>query len=82
VCAERLLSSIIDMNDLNHDAQQVSVYLELDALPCGAACVAVGLKLNPPWLVLWDAPRARSLPLGHARGTATHHLPASMRCAC
>ena len=32
------------MNDLNHDAQQVSVYLELDALPCGAACVAVGLK--------------------------------------
>ena len=40
------------MNDLNHDAQQVSVYLELDALPCGAACVAVGLKLNPPWLVL------------------------------
>ena len=44
MCAERLLSSIIDTNDLNHDAQQVSVYLELDALPCGAACVAVGLE--------------------------------------
>ena len=54
MCAERLLSSIIDMNDLNHDAQQVSVYLELDALPCGAACVAVGLKY----------PHIRSLGVG------------------
>ena len=98
------------MNDLNHDAQQVSVYLELDALPCGAACVAVGPEY-PHIHSEWDPPSmlprwskgcdvmdtgshfdptlarvvgcaARSLPLGHARGTATHHLPASMRCAC